>query len=47
LFLLVTGTARSEPPRKVGMYLPFVRLGIGYAPSTFASFGLPSFGSSE
>src|SRR5918999_2587676 len=29
LLLLWTGIARSEPPRKVGMNLPFVRLGIG------------------
>ena len=28
-FLLVTGIARSEPPRNVGMYLPGVWLGIG------------------
>src|SRR5688572_13314759 len=27
--LLVTGTARLEPPRNVGMYLPGVWLGIG------------------
>src|SRR5688572_13321914 len=29
LLLLCTGIARSEPPRNVGMNLPFVRLGIG------------------
>src|SRR5215212_7296828 len=46
LFLLVTGTPRFEPPRNVGMYLPFVWLGIGYAPIEFFSAGLPSFGSS-
>ena len=27
--LLVTGTPRFEPPRNVGMYWPFVWLGIG------------------
>ena len=27
--LLVTGTPRTEPPRKVGMNCPFVWLGIG------------------
>src|SRR2546430_16589561 len=31
-FFVVTGTARSEPPMKVGMILPGVWLGIGYAP---------------
>src|SRR5215211_641002 len=46
LFLLVTGTATSEPPRNVGMYLPAMWLGIGYAPIFFASEGLPSFSSS-
>src|SRR3954452_2542841 len=30
-FLVVTGTPRSEPPRNVGMTLPGVWLGIGYA----------------
>ena len=29
LSLLVAGTPRSEPPRNVGMYWPFVWLGIG------------------
>ncbi len=29
LLLLWTGIARSEPPRNVGMNLPFVWLGIG------------------
>ena len=29
LCLLVTGTPRFEPPRNVGMYWPFVWLGIG------------------
>ena len=27
--LLVTGMPRTEPPRNVGMYCPFVWLGIG------------------
>src|SRR4029453_9544175 len=45
-FFVVTGTARSEPPRNVGMNLPGVWLGIGYAPITGASAGLPSFWSS-
>src|SRR5204863_2314389 len=44
-FLVVTGMARSEPPRNVGMNLPAMWLGIGYAPITFASDGLPSFSS--
>src|SRR5829696_8260741 len=40
-FLLVTGTARSEPPRNVGMNLPLVWLGIGNAPILSSSEGLP------
>src|SRR5215216_4353422 len=35
-FFVVTGTARSEPPRNVGMNLPLMWLGIGYAPIEFA-----------
>ena len=46
LFFVVTGTARSEPPMKVGMYWPLMWLGIGYAPMCPARAGLPSFGSS-
>src|SRR6185437_4713564 len=46
LFFVVTGTARSEPPRNVGMYLPGVWLGIGNAPTWPASAGLPTFASS-
>src|SRR3954454_24259048 len=42
-FLLVAGTARSEPPRKGGTNLPAVWLGSGKAPSLVASFGLPPF----
>src|SRR5207249_10532615 len=45
-FFVVTGTARSEPPRNPGMILPGVWLGIGYAPTTGASAGSPSFSSS-
>src|SRR6266568_4961441 len=45
-FFVVTGTARSEPPRNVGMNLPGVWLGIAYAPTTGASDGSPSFSSS-
>src|SRR4051812_46169330 len=45
-FLLVTGTPRSDPPRNVGMNLPGVWLGIGYAPITGARAGFPSFSSS-
>src|SRR5207302_2784494 len=45
-FWLVIGIARSDPPRKLGMYLPAMWLGIGYAPIAGASAGLPSFGSS-
>src|SRR3954470_9255886 len=45
-FFVVTGTARSEPPRKVGMNLPGVWLGIGWAPTTSARPGFPSFSSS-
>src|SRR5439155_13339831 len=44
-FFVVTGIARSEPPRNVGMNLPVTWLGIGYAPITFASEGFPSFSS--
>src|SRR5438094_9152107 len=36
-FLLCAGMARSEPPRNSGMSLPLMRLGIGYAPTTFES----------
>jgi hypothetical protein len=43
--LLDAGIARSEPPRNVGMYLPFLWLGIGNAPRTGASAGSPIFGS--
>src|SRR3954447_6866577 len=46
LFLLVIGTPRFEPPRNVGMYLPFVWLGIGNAVIESFSAGFPSFGSS-
>src|SRR2546429_9412362 len=45
-FFVVTGTARSEPPRNPGMILPGVWLGIGYALTTGASAGSPSFSSS-
>src|SRR5437660_6840781 len=45
-FLVVTGMARSEPPRNVGMNLPFTWLGIGYAPTTGASAGFPTLSSS-
>src|SRR6476661_1436086 len=45
-FFVVTGTPRSEPPRNVGMNLPGVWLGIGYAFIEPASDGLPTFGSS-
>src|SRR3954447_12883440 len=45
-FLVVTGTARSDPPRNVGMNLPFAWLGIGYAPTTGAREGFPTFSSS-
>src|SRR3954465_6761213 len=45
-FFVVTGTARSEPPRNPGMILPGVWLGIRYAPTTGASAGFPSFSSS-
>src|SRR5690242_9884680 len=45
-FFVVTGTARSEPPRNVGMYLPRVWLGIGYAFIEPASDGLPTLSSS-
>src|SRR4029079_19661604 len=45
-FLVVTGTARSEPPRNVGMNLPGVWLRIGYAFIEVASDGLPSLSSS-
>ena len=70
-FFVVTGTARSEPPRNPGSaahavksppycgegssalhssstqrILPGVWLGIGYAPTTGASAGFPSFSSS-
>jgi hypothetical protein len=41
----VTGTARLEPPRKVGMTLPGMWLGIGYAPSCGARSGFPVLGS--
>src|SRR5438132_12953158 len=40
-FLLPAGIARSEPPRKVGMNRPLMWLGIGYAPMSGASDGLP------
>src|SRR4051812_8210578 len=46
LFLLVIGTPRFEPPRNVGMNLPFVWLGIGYALIESFKPGFPSFGSS-
>src|SRR5256884_4568278 len=42
-FFVVTGTARSEPPRNPGMIFPGMWLGIGYAPTTGASDGSPSF----
>src|SRR5882672_3171700 len=42
-FFVVTGTARSEPPRNVGMNLPGLWLGIGYAPTTGSRAGLPTF----
>src|SRR5919204_5298682 len=45
-FLLPAGIARSEPPRNVGMYLPLMWLGLGYAPTSGASDGLPTFASS-
>src|SRR5439155_14322823 len=45
-FFVVTGTPRSEPPMNVGMNLPAMWLGIGYAPITEARDGLPSFSSS-
>src|SRR6266542_3744902 len=45
-FFVVTGTARSEPPRNVGMNFPLTWLGIGYAPTTGARAGFPSFSSS-
>src|SRR3954464_3024534 len=45
-FLVVTGIARSEPPRNVGMNLPGVWLGIGYAFIELAGPGFPSFSSS-
>src|SRR3954470_6820880 len=45
-FLVVTGIARSEPPRNVGMNLPLMWLGMGYALIDEASAGLPSFSSS-
>src|SRR3954463_5289687 len=45
-FLVVTGIARSEPPRNVGMNFPLVWLGIGYAFSDDAGPGLPIFSSS-
>src|SRR3954471_16641089 len=45
-FFVVTGTARSEPPRKVGMNLPFEWLGMGYAFIELDRAGLPSFSSS-
>ena len=44
--LLVTGTPRFEPPRKVGMYRPLTWLGIGYAPILPSRPGFPTFGSS-
>src|SRR2546423_14577643 len=45
-FFVVTGIARSEPPRNVGMNLPATWLGIGYAPTTGSSAGLPTLASS-
>src|SRR5262249_22519593 len=36
--LLWAGTARSEPPRKPGIGLPFAWLGITNCPTTFAYF---------
>src|SRR5438093_3803395 len=45
-FLVVTGIPRSEPPMNVGIYLPLRWLGIGYAPTTGARAGLPTFSSS-
>src|SRR6266511_154886 len=44
-FLVVTGTARSEPPSNVGMNLPLTWLAMGYAPTTGARSGLPTFSS--
>src|SRR5689334_5889878 len=46
LWLVVTGMARSEPPRNAGIVLPATWLGIAKAPITGFSFGLPAFGSS-
>src|SRR4051794_27255822 len=46
LLVLVTGMPRSEPPRKVGIALPLMWLGIGNAPIFDLSDGLPAFGSS-
>ena len=40
------GSPRSEPPRNAGIVLPAMWLGIGKAPMSGFSFGLPAFGSS-
>src|SRR5215471_15800031 len=45
-FWLAAGMARSEPPMKAGITRPATWLGIGKAPMTGFSFGLPAFGSS-
>src|SRR5437899_3168908 len=45
-FFVVTGTARSEPPRNPGMIFPGVWLGIGYEPNTGARAGSASLASS-
>src|SRR5919204_258225 len=44
-FFVVTGIARSDPPRNVGMNRPLTWLGIGYAPTIGARDGLPTFSS--
>src|SRR5256885_10973944 len=45
-FFVVTGTPRSEPPMNVGMNLPAMWLGIGYAFIESDNDGLPTFVSS-
>src|SRR3954466_1118198 len=40
-----SGTARSEPPRNDGVYLPAAEPGSGKVDSLGASLGLPVFGS--